>query len=148
MKLNWGTSILLVIIGFMSFILFFVITMSTDKKYGHDLVVDDYYKKELSFQKEVNEEARAKTIAEQITFLKTDSVLEIRFPAHLHLNNTKGMVYLYRPSNKKLDFEKPLRFINNAVKIPNKLLIPGRWDITLSWSDKDLDYLIKKSIIY
>ncbi|MCK5400025.1 MAG: FixH family protein, partial [Flavobacteriaceae bacterium] len=50
MKMNWGTGIVIAFIGFIAFIMFFVITMSTNKKYEHDLVTEDYYKEELEYQ--------------------------------------------------------------------------------------------------
>ena len=54
MKINWGTAIVLVFIGFISFIMYFVIKMNTNKKYEHDLVTEDYYSKELAFQEEID----------------------------------------------------------------------------------------------
>jgi hypothetical protein len=50
MKLNWGTSIVLVIGAFMAFILYFVISISSNKKYNYDLVSEKYYEKELIYQ--------------------------------------------------------------------------------------------------
>lgn len=50
MKFNWGTGIVIAIAGFMSFIIYFVITMSTDKNYSYDLVTDKYYQQELKYQ--------------------------------------------------------------------------------------------------
>ena len=47
MKFNWGTGIVLAFIGFISFIMYFVINMNTNDKYDHDLVTEDYYKQEL-----------------------------------------------------------------------------------------------------
>ena len=47
MKINWGTGIVLAFIGFIGFILYFVIRMSTDDSANHDLVTEEYYKKEL-----------------------------------------------------------------------------------------------------
>ena len=47
MKLNWGTGIVLAFIGFIAFILYFVINVITNDKYNHDLVIEDYYKAEI-----------------------------------------------------------------------------------------------------
>ena len=44
MKLNWGTGIVLAFIGFISFIMFFVIRMNTNDKYDHDLVNENLFK--------------------------------------------------------------------------------------------------------
>lgn len=45
MKINWGTGIVLAFIGFITFILYFVFRMSTDDSANHDLVTEEYYKK-------------------------------------------------------------------------------------------------------
>ncbi len=42
LKINWGTSIVLSIMSFMTFILYLVITMTTSSEFNHDLVIEDY----------------------------------------------------------------------------------------------------------
>jgi len=71
MKINWGTAIVLVFVGFISFILFFVVKMNTNEKYEHDLVTEEYYKKELAFQKEIDAEQNAKNLKKDISVRKT-----------------------------------------------------------------------------
>ena len=44
MKFNWGTGIVLAFIAFISFIMYFVISMNTNNKYDHDLVSENYYR--------------------------------------------------------------------------------------------------------
>ena len=62
MKLNWGTGIVIAIIAFMSFILYFVISMSTGNNYNHDLVSEEYYQKELKFQEKHKRNKKCKRI--------------------------------------------------------------------------------------
>ena len=62
MKFNWGTGIVLAFIGFISFIMYFVVNMNTDKKLDHDLVTEDYYKQELKYQNDIDKEKNAKTL--------------------------------------------------------------------------------------
>ena len=54
MRINWGTGIILAFIGFIGFILFFVVKMSMDDRANHDLVTEEYYKAELGYQKEID----------------------------------------------------------------------------------------------
>ena len=75
MKWNWGTGIVIGMLSFMSFILYLVITMSTDKNYSHDLVTDDYYAKEMVYQNEINAE-----IFEKALYLKEIKVKECMVP--------------------------------------------------------------------
>ena len=54
MKFNWGTGVVIAFILFISFIMYFVISMNTDKSLDHDLVDENYYKQELEFNKDIN----------------------------------------------------------------------------------------------
>ena len=46
MKLNWGTSIVIAFGLFMIFILQFVFKVQSSNQYDHEMVTEDYYKKE------------------------------------------------------------------------------------------------------
>lgn len=148
MKLNWGTAIVIAFICFISFIMYFVINMSTDKKYDHDLVVEDYYKQELEFQTDIDKEKNAKALITNITWKKTDQGIVITFPENLNKENIKGTVFLYRPSNKQLDFETPISLSDHNLLIPDKRLLDGRWNIKIDWTYDNKAYLYKKEINY
>ena len=62
MKINWGTGIVLAFIGFIAFIMYFVISMNINKDYQHDLVTDDYYKEELEYQNDIDKEENANNL--------------------------------------------------------------------------------------
>jgi len=146
MKFNWGTGIVIAIVGFISFIMYFVITMSTDKSYSHDLVTDKYYQKELEYQQEIDAEKNASTLEKNITLNRTQEGLQIIFPPNFVTEKIKGKVFLYRPSNKQLDFEIPISITNTYLLVPEKRLLDGRWNITVSWSYKNKDYLFKQEL--
>jgi len=148
MKFNWGTGIVLAFIGFISFILYFVINMSTDKRYKHDLVTEDYYKQELEYQNDINKEENAKTLKENLNWKRTTEGLVIEFPKDLDIKNITGKVFLYRPSNKQFDFEMPISLSNHNLLIPDNSLLDGRWNIKVDWKYKKVLYLYKKDITY
>jgi nitrogen fixation protein FixH len=148
MKINWGTAIVIAFIGFISFIMYFVISMSTDSKYEHDLVVEDYYQQELEFQKDIDKETNAHTLKTNISWETTEAGVLLTFPPELDYKLIEGKVFLYRPSNKQLDFEIPISLSNHNLLIPDKRLLDGRWNITIDWSYKNNSYLFKKAITY
>lgn len=148
MKINWGTGIVLAFIGFISFIMYFVINMNTQKQYDHDLVTDDYYKEELAYQSDINKEKNAKNLATNIQWKKTAKGLEIIFPEELKPSNIQGKVFLYRPSSKQLDFEFSISLSTHTLLIPDKRLLDGRWNITVDWEYEKEQYMYKKSITY
>lgn len=148
MKINWGTGIVLAFIIFISFIMFFVIKASTDKKYNHDLVTDDYYKLELEFQKDIDKETNSKNLKENISWEKTNQGLILKFPESLEQENINGKVFLYRPSDKQLDFEIPISLSNHNLLIPDSRLLDGRWNIKVDWQYNGKLFLYKKEIVY
>lgn len=148
MKINWGTGIVLALIGFIGFILFFVIRMSTDDRANHDLVTEEYYKAELEYQKEIDAANNASDISAQFKFKRTAEGLLITLPEKIKNQDTKGTVSLYRPSNKHLDFNLPISLSNTHLLIPNERLLDGRWDIKIFWEENGNMFLHKKSITY
>lgn len=148
MKFNWGTGIVLAFVGFISFIMYFVINMNINKKYDYDLVTEDYYQQELEFQNDINKENNAKDLIENISWKKTNEGLLISFPQAFQEENITGKVFLYRPSNKQLDFETTISLSDHNLLIPDKRLLDGRWNITVDWQYNDIPYLFKKEIIY
>ncbi|NRD23947.1 FixH family protein [Winogradskyella litoriviva] len=148
MKINWGTAIVIAFVCFISFIMYFVISMSTNKKYNHDLVVEDYYGEELQFQDDIDKEEHSKTLSTNISWKKTNKGIEISFPKNLDYKNIEGKVFLYRPSNKQLDFETPISLSNHNLLIPDKRLLDGRWNIKIDWQYNNNSYLYKSEITY
>jgi nitrogen fixation protein FixH len=148
MKFNWGTGIVIAIIGFMSFIMYFVITMSTDNTYSHDLVTDKYYQAELNYQQEIDAEKNANNLAEKIKVEKSAKGLKIYFPENIQPKSIDGKVFLYRPSNKQLDFEIPISISKTYLLVPEQRLVDGRWNMKILWKYKNTNYLVKKELVY
>jgi hypothetical protein len=148
MKLNWGTGIVIAIIAFMSFIMYFVISMSTGKSYNHDLVSEKYYQNELEYQTNIDATKNAKVLKENIKVIRVSEGLKIYFPTEFNSKDITGKVFLYRPSNKQLDFEIPISISNTYLLVPEKRLLGGRWNITVSWNYKNTAYLYQKELIH
>lgn len=146
--MNWGKGIVIVIIAFISFIMYFVISMNTDDKYDHDLVTEKYYEKELSYQEEIDATKNAANLKEDITLSKTKEGLHIYFPKAFEKEKIKGKVFLYRPSNKQLDFEIPILLSDINLLVPDKRLLGGRWNITVDLTYESKRYLFTKQITY
>lgn len=148
MKWNWGTGLVLGMLTFMGFILYMVVTMSTDKKYRHDLVTEEYYAKEMAYQNEIDAADNAQGLKQNITGEKTKGGWLVQFPPDLDAHKIKGKVFLYRPSDQKLDFDLPIVLSGSNLLIPDKNLVDGRWNITIEWNYEGVPYLYKKEIRY
>ncbi len=148
MKINWGTGLVLGMFLFMSFILFFVITMSTDKRFSHDLVSEEYYKKEMELQDNIDAQQNSAAMSTQIIGLHTKEGYLLQFPKDFEPAKISGNVFLYRPSNKQLDFDFPIQMSSSNLLIPDKSLLAGRWNITVDWEYNNKQFRYKKNIIY
>jgi nitrogen fixation protein FixH len=147
MKINWGTGIVIAIALFMSFILYFVIKVQSNSKYDNELVVEEYYKKDARFSEEMDRVQNAQDLDQKPIITKTAAGITIVFPAVYDPKNIKGKVSLYRPSNKKLDFEMLISLSNPSLLIPKSNLVGGRWDLNMEWQYNGKLYLTKE-IIY
>ena len=147
-SLNWGTGIVISFVLFMSFILYFVIKVQSSSKYNNELVVEEYYKKDAHFETEMMQIQNAHDLAQQPQILVNAQGISVVFPKQFDPAKMNGTVSLYRPSNKKLDFEIPISTSSSTLLIPDTSLIGGQWDITLSWEYEGKSYLSKHNIYY
>ena len=145
-KFNWGTGIVVAFALFMTFILYFVVEVQSNSKYDNDLVVEEYYKHDARFGEEMQRSQNAQDLEVKPRIVLTKDGVAILFPAAFVPNKIKGIVSLYRPSNKKLDFETPISISESTLLIPNKSLIGGRWDIIMEWQYDGIAYLSKETI--
>ena len=146
MKINWGTGIVIAFGLFMTFILYFVVEVQSNSKYDNDLVVEEYYKHDARFGEEMKRIQNAQDLEQKPMITLTTKGVEIIFPATFIPNKIQGKVSLYRPSNKKFDFEIPISISESTLLIPNKSLVGGRWDINMEWQYDGKLYLTKETI--
>ncbi|WP_298246938.1 FixH family protein [uncultured Christiangramia sp.] len=149
MKINWGTGIVIGMLAFVSFIMYFVVTMMSSSDYDHDLVVEDYYKAELHYQQDIDAQENALALNEQISLERRGDSLIVLFPEGIDLEKTTGMVSLYRPSNKNLDFSIPFSEIKSSeFEIPADQLVNGRWNVKVTWQNSEKEFMFKTEIVY
>jgi len=149
MKINWGTGIVIGMLSFISFIMYFVVTMMSSSDYEHDLVVEDYYKAELHYQQDIDAQENALALHEQMSVRRKGESLIVLFPEGIDLERTTGMVSLYRPSNKKLDFSIPFSEIRSSeFEIPADQLVNGRWNVKVIWQNSEKEFMFKTEIVY
>ncbi|MDX1332673.1 MAG: FixH family protein [Robiginitalea sp.] len=148
MKFNWGTGIVLAFIAFIAFILYFVVLSFRDPASNHDLVTEDYYRKELTYQKDLDASRNLEEFGGGVSATITDEGLRIAFPEAMEPEKIEGTVSLYRPSNKQLDFETPIQLSNKQLLIPKSRLLDGRWDIRVYWTYEGKPYLYRSRMTY
>jgi hypothetical protein len=146
MKINWGTGIVIAFGLFMTFILYFVFEVQSNSKYDNDLVVEEYYKHDSHFQEEMARIQNAHDLQHKPSIKYIEEGVRITFPGTFESNKLKGNVLLYRPSNKKFDFNTQIVLTNSSLLIPQKKLVKGRWDVNMEWQYEGKKYLTKEVI--
>ncbi|MGO1750876.1 MULTISPECIES: FixH family protein [Psychroflexus] len=148
MKLNWGQSIVIAFVLFISFIMYFVITMMTDDKYNNDLVVESYYEKDLTLQNDIDQKKNALALDERVTIEKTNLGLKVTFPDNFDHKKISGELFMYRPIDKEQDFTIDLDLSSLQFTLPNDLLEEGRWDATLKFQYEGQDYMVAEKFLF
>jgi hypothetical protein len=146
MKINWGTGIVIAFALFMTFILYFVFEVQSNSKYDNDLVVEEYYKHDSHFQEEMARIQNAHDLQHKPSVKFGEEGVSVTFPVNFDSKKVKGNILLYRPSNKKFDFDTPIALNNSALLIPHNKLIKGRWDVNMEWQYEGKKYLTKEVI--
>ncbi|AMC09932.1 hypothetical protein Lupro_01065 [Lutibacter profundi] len=147
-KISWPTGIIIAIISFVIFILSFVYKATFIPAYDHHLVSDDYYKDELNYQQEIDNQNRGAKLKENVTIKKEASGLTIYFPSEFEPTQISGTIYFQRPSNDKIDFNLPIKLITNKYLLTDKNLVEGRWNVKIEWTVNKNTYLFKEKIMY
>ncbi|MCB0484872.1 MAG: FixH family protein [Flavobacteriaceae bacterium] len=147
-KLNWGGAIVIVMALFMIFILQYVYRTITMDEYDHHLVSEDYYKDELFYQKEIDKIKNANELPQNLKVENTTEGLTLIFPESMEPTSISGKVYLQRPSDERIDFEKELNLTENKLVIKDERLVRGKWNVKVDWKYNKEEYMLKESIFY
>jgi len=148
MKINWGTGIVIGMALFMGFILYFVIQIMTDNKNDFELVLDDYYSREMVYQEELDAQSNSTTLAVDIKGKRIEEGWLLTFPEDIDASKVSGVVTMYRPSNKTLDFQMPLKLSDSKFLIPADKMVTGRWNTIVTWSYDGKQYRFDERIYY
>lgn len=120
--------------------LIFVLIQSFGVK--HNLVVDNYYEHDLSFQSTIdkrNNQIKSNNIL--IKTKKKDNQIEFNF---LNAESLKGNIQFYRPSNKDEDFT--IKIEENTFTFNTKNMSKGKWKVKVDWQDTNALYYHEKDI--
>ncbi|MPR32521.1 FixH family protein [Salmonirosea aquatica] len=137
-KINWGTRIALLYIGFVAGILTLV-TMSMNQRV--DLVTEDYYAQELAFQKKIEKINRAKTLPTPLRWQVLDGALEVQYPTELTGQDLAGSIHFYCPSDNKKDAEFSVHPGSaNKQTVLLQSVQPGRYLLQFDWKNGETAY--------
>jgi hypothetical protein len=143
-KINWGVGIAVVIVLFIIGIAANVIFSLSRKS---ELVSSDYYKKEISYQKQIDKMALTKKLPEKMKIFTAGDNLVLKFPDIFKGQKVDGEIILYRPSNDMLDKKSKINLNDeNLQLIDVKQFAKGLWRVKINWKVNGSEYYNEETI--
>ena len=145
MKWSWGVGITLTIIVFTIISLLFIYFAFNQ---DINLVRDDYYEAEVQFNEKLETIKRTKKLTEELKIKLIPNFISVQFPAEIGDQEISGTIFLYRPSDEKLDFELPIEIDSSKNQlIPTDKMITGQWKIQVDWTADTNRYFNNKILM-
>lgn len=141
MKLNWGQSIFIFLMGFITLAIVFIIFSF---RQNNDLVTNDYYEKGADYTNQMEITNRSSVYNDSILLLNHNSKLVARFSKTIRQMTDSMHIYFYRPSDKKLDFQFWETLGSDSLILGKEHLAIGRYQVQFTWSYDRKSYLIEK----
>ena len=143
-KIGWGTKIAILYIGFIVLVIAMVVISMRQKI---ELVSDDYYPKELVFQKQINSSNNANALSDTIVNTISLNGVDLQFPSVFKGKSVSGKIEFFRPSDSSKDYSTSIRLDENAHQfVSSKELISGRYRMQTSWKADNKDYYSEQII--
>lgn len=136
---------MLVYVTFAAGIVFLVFKASNQK---FDLVTKDYYEQELRYQAVIDQSANAANLSAPVTIHKTNSELQITFPAEMNGKKKTIDFYLYYPADAKRDFRKKIEISENEFAQSLPAAMKGQYELKLSWEVDGVKYYYEKKLLF
>ena len=137
-KFNWGTGIFIyILLFFFAAIVFIIWTLGLD----FNLVEKDYYPKGLQYEVMKKKIINTDGLVEKLTASITSENIRIHFPDLIKGKSLSGNLWIYRPSDEKMDVKYPL-VVDSALCmfVPKSKLSKGKYILKFDWKLDSIPY--------
>ncbi len=126
--MNWGKGIIIVMSAFVIFILTLVFTLMSNRV---DLTSDDYYKKEIGFQDEIEAKRLGQKFDDQLAIQQSKDSIFFQFKETSP--GAIGTIEFNRPSDQKLD--KTIVWKGDRMVVAKTLLHKGMYQLKFEFGE-------------
>ncbi len=119
-------------------------------RHDPDLVRTDYYEEEIRFQKQIERVSRTAPVKGQVSIVHEAAAraVAIRLPTAHATPTVAGRIKFYRPSDARLDFERPLALDGGALqRVSTEGLPTGLWKVQVYWTADGADYYYDQALV-
>ena len=139
--------IVIALVFFMSFISYLAYRSFQE---NIDLVADNYYEKEVEFQKKIDSRNNALSLTNKVMWDKSDEYLFVQLPEDLDGDMLTGSVAFLCPSEKEKDVK--LNFSTNGsenvLTIALSDFVRGPYRMKLEWRTSSTSYYYEELIVF
>lgn len=135
--MNWGKKIVFVYFIFVAGIVFMVVKSMNQNQ---DLVTNQYYEQELTFQQKIDQSKRTDSLVNPVSIYYHHDTIKVNFSDSIPVLSLKGTILVYCPNDENKDVSKDF----NSVDENRTILIPyftkGFRRIKISWTVNQQSY--------
>ena len=146
MRFTWGhAAVAIPVTIVVVFTSVLIRSMSDDKK--TELVTDDYYAKEIQFQKQIDRTKNALLLNTVLTWKRNGDNLVLGLKGDFNPKLLTGELTIYRPSDSKLDFVVPIVLNEEGEQfVATSRFKLGKYQIQVRWNVEGKDCYLEKNI--
>ena len=136
-RISWGTKIALLYSGFVVMIVTLVIATFYNKS---ELVADDYYQQEVSFQQRLNATLAASGLQQPVSLEASATQVTLRLPQSFNGKSVEADIHFYAPANAAADrrFKQTISF--NEMVFDRISLEKAFYEVRVSWTADHVSY--------
>lgn len=145
-KFNWGTGIILALIGYVGIIIVLIFISSRQDR---SLMREDYYFHSIRHQDEIDAAQRFSALGPGLRFKQLIDSIHLCLPKSLEKDSIRLKIYFFRPSNENFDFmvESKL-WAKNGVSIPVTSLRKGKYYVRIELEKDRKFYLHEMDYVF
>ena len=139
--MNWGKGIIIFMASFMTFILWMVFTLMSKNT---DLESEDYYKKEIAYEQEIQAQRNANDAKEKVKISENKEFIILQFPVKEKIDTVS--VEFFKPNDKKGD-QLFAEVGTKTMMVEKKKLQKGVYLINIHYQIATKKFLQKEEIM-
>lgn len=142
MKIHWGHKLIIVFLLFAGFIIYIFSQAMGDK---YEMVTQNYYEKEMEYEKEVNQNARADKKGYSLGIIQDEKFLFVQLDGVK--SQVKGEMFWYKPDDGTKDMN--LEFVSDSsgkAVYPIEKFEKGMYQVRLTWQEDGKTLALKETV--
>ena len=139
--MNWGKGIIIFMGSFMTFILWMVFTLMSKNT---DLESEDYYKKEIAYEQEIQAQRNANDAKEKVKVSENKEFIILQFPVKEKIDTVS--IEFFKPNDKKGD-QLFAEVGTKTMMVEKNKLQKGLYLINIHYQIENKKFLQKEEIM-